>query len=51
MIYFCFDPKLHFLLAAKREEIEEPIFEDDDEDDSDEYDDSEFKSTTCDVVD
>ena len=42
---------IYFLFVAKREEIEEPIFEDDDEDDSDEYDDSDFISSTCDVVD
>ena len=36
--------------AAKREELEEPIFEDDDEDEPDEYDDASLQSSTCDVT-
>lgn len=41
----------HFLFSSsgKRGEIEMPIFEDDDIDDSDDWDDEEFHSDTCSV--
>ena len=38
------------MFTGKRDEIIAPIFEDDDIDDSDEFDDEELQSDTCNVL-